>query len=208
MRSKKASYSRTLNLTEIDASLQQAQLAYDKASRDLQRLTNLFNDSVATLEQVQNGKTIKDLAAQQLNSARFNRQYSEIRAEANGFVLRKLANEGQVVNSGNPVLQTNGAGSGKWILRAGVTDKQWAAIKNGDPSEIMISSRTGQNLTGKVTRKSESVDPSNGLFSIDITLNGIQSGKIATGMFGNGVISAGEHQHRRKIRHRNLVSSL
>ena len=167
---KKGQLLATLNLTEIDASLQQAQLAYEKTSRDLQRLNNLYTDSVATLEQVQNGKTNRDLAAQQLNTARFNRLYSEIRAEANGFVLRKLANEGQLVNAGNPVLQTNGAGSGKWILRAGVTDKQWTAIKTGEPAEVRVASGAGQILTGKVSRKSESVDPSNGLFSIDITL--------------------------------------
>jgi len=195
---KKGQLLATLNLTEIDASMQQAQLAYEKASRDLQRLNNLFNDSVATMEQVQNGKTIRDLAAQQLNTVRFNRQYSEIRAEANGFVLRKLANEGQLVNAGNPVVQTNGAGSGKWILRAGVTDKQWTAIKNGDPAEIMIASRTKETLNGKVTRKSESVDPSNGLFSIDMTLNGNQSGKIAAGMFGNGTITAGQRKASEK----------
>src|SRR4030095_8365365 len=53
---KKGQLLATLNLTEIDASLQQAQLAYEKAGRDLQRLNNLFNDSVATLEQVQNAK--------------------------------------------------------------------------------------------------------------------------------------------------------
>ena len=104
----------TLNLTEINASLQQARLAYEKAVRDHQRLINLFNDSVATLEQVQNAKTTLDLATQQLNSVQFNRRYSEIRAEANGFVLRKLANEGQQVSSGNAVFQTNGAGSGNW----------------------------------------------------------------------------------------------
>ena len=190
---KKGQLLATLNLTEIDANLQQAQLAYEKTNRDLQRLTSLFNDSVATLEQVQNGKTARDLAAQQLNTARFNRQYSEIRAEANGFVLHKLASEGQLANAGNPVLQTNGAGSGKWILRAGVTDKQWTAIKKGDPAAIMIASRSGQNLGGLVTRKSESADPSNGLFSIDITLSGKQAGKIAAGMFGSGVISAGQH---------------
>jgi RND family efflux transporter MFP subunit len=191
---KKGQLLATLNLTEIDASLQQAQLAYEKASRDLQRLTNLFNDSVATLEQVQNARTTRDLAAQQLNTARFNRQYSEIRAEANGFVLRKLANEGQLVNSGNAVLQTNGAGSGKWILRAGITDKQWNAIKTGDPAEIIIPSLARKIISGKVTRKSESVDPSNGLFSIDLTLNGNQTGKIAAGMFGNGVILAAGHR--------------
>ncbi len=191
---KKGQLLATLNLTEIDASLQQTQLAFEKASRDLQRLNNLYNDSVATLEQVQNAKTTRDLTAQQLNTARFNRQYSEIRAEANGFVLRKLANEGQLVNSGNAVLQTNGAGAGKWILRAGITDQQWNAIQTGNPAEIMISSPGRQNISGKVTRKSESVDPSNGLFSIDITLNGDQKGKIAAGMFGNGVIMTTGHQ--------------
>ncbi len=39
---KKGQLLATLNLTEIDASLQQAQLAYEKASRDLQRLNNLY----------------------------------------------------------------------------------------------------------------------------------------------------------------------
>jgi RND family efflux transporter MFP subunit len=188
----------TLNLTEIDASLQQARLAYEKANRDHERLINLYNDSVATLEQVQNAKTTMDLAAQQLNSVQFNHRYSEIRAEASGFVLRKLANEGQQVSSGNAVFQTNGAGSGKWILRSGVTDKQWAAIKTGDAAGIGIASTGGQIVAGKVTRKSEAVDPANGLFSIDITITGNHSGKIATGMFGNAVITTGPSKSQGK----------
>jgi RND family efflux transporter MFP subunit len=179
----------TLNLTEINASLQQARLAYEKAARDHERLVNLFKDSVATLEQVQNAKTTMDLAAQQLNGVQFNRRYSEIRAEANGFVLRKLVNEGQQVSSGNAVFQTNGAGSGKWILRSGVTDKQWAAIKIGDPAEIGIATTGGKFVAGKVTRKSEAADPANGLFNIDVTIIGNHPGKIATGMFGNGIIT-------------------
>jgi RND family efflux transporter MFP subunit len=188
----------TLNLTEINASLQQARLAYEKAVRDQQRIQNLYNDSVATLEQVQNLKTAADLAAQQLNSAKFNRRYSEIRAEANGFILRKLANEGQQVSSGNAVFETNGAGSGKWILRTGVTDKQWATIQTGDPAEVSIASDNVQTLTGRVTRKSEAVDPANGLFSIDITITGNHSGKIATGMFGNGVVTTGIFRNEQK----------
>jgi|SRR5450432_9968 RND family efflux transporter MFP subunit len=188
----------TLNLTEIDASLQQARLAYEKANRDHERLINLYNDSVATLEQVQNAKTTMDLAAQQLNSVQFNHRYSEIRAEASGFVLRKLANEGQQVSSGNAVFQTNGAGSGKWILRSGVTDKQWAAIKTGDAAGIGIASTGGQTVAGKVTRKSEAVDPANGLFSIDITITGSHFGKIATGMFGNAIITTGRSKSQGK----------
>jgi RND family efflux transporter MFP subunit len=189
----------TLNLTEINASLQQAQLAYDKAVRDQQRVQNLYNDSVATLEQVQNAKTAADLAAQQLNSARFNRRFSEIRAEANGFILRKLANEGQQVSSGNAVFETNGAGSGKWILRTGVTDKQWATIQAGDLAEVSIASDNGQKLNGIVTRKSEAVDPANGLFSIDIKIEGNHQGKIATGMFGNGTITTRRLTKEQKV---------
>jgi hypothetical protein len=46
----------TLNLTEINAEPAASRLVYEKAARDHQRLINLFNDSVATLEQVQNAK--------------------------------------------------------------------------------------------------------------------------------------------------------
>jgi RND family efflux transporter MFP subunit len=181
----------TLNLTEIDASLEQARLALEKSTRDHQRIMNLYNDSVATLEQVQNAKTSMDLAVQQLNSVRFNRRFSEIRAEANGYVLRKLMNEGQQVSSGTAVFQTNGAGSENWILRSGVTDKQWEAIKIGDAAEIGIGSAAGQDVHGKVTRKSEAVDPANGLFSVDITITEKHPGKMAAGMFGNGIITTG-----------------
>jgi RND family efflux transporter MFP subunit len=189
----------TLNLTEIDASLEQARLAFEKATRDHQRIVNLFNDSVATLEQVQNAKTTMDLTAQQLNSVQFNRRFSEIRAESNGYVLHKLANEGQQVSSGTSVFQTNGAGSGKWILRSGVTDKQWAGIHIGDPAEIGTGSSGEQRLQGKVTRKSEAVDPSNGLFSIDITITEKHPGKMAAGMFGNGIITAGQGNSEAKM---------
>jgi RND family efflux transporter MFP subunit len=195
---KKGQLLATLNLTEIDASLQQARLAYEKANRDHQRLINLYNDSVATLEQVQNAKTTLDLAVQQLNTMLFNRRYSEIRAGTNGFVLRKLANKGQQVSSGNAVFQTNGAGSVKWILRSGVTDKQWAVIKTGDSARIGIASNGEQTVVGKVTRKSETVDPANGLLSIDITITGNHSEKIATGMFGNAIITTGMSKNEGK----------
>lgn len=38
----------TLNLTEIDARVAQAQLAFEKATRDFNRAQNLYKDSVAT----------------------------------------------------------------------------------------------------------------------------------------------------------------
>jgi len=78
----------TLNMTEIKAQVQQAKIAVEKAKRDNMRAENLFLDSVATLEQLQNSKTALDIAEQQMKTAQFNERFSEIRANKNGFILK------------------------------------------------------------------------------------------------------------------------
>lgn len=179
----------TLNPVEIDAQVQQAQLAFEKAQRDHQRATNLYNDSVATLEQLQNTQTAKDIAQQQLRTAQFNRSHSVITAPRNGYVLRKLAAEGQLVQPGTPVLQTNGAQSGNWLLRTSVSNKEWAAIGIQDTAVLEVESVPGRTFSGIVSRRSEGIDPATGAFAIDIKLTGEKPANIAFGMFGKAVIS-------------------
>ena len=105
---KKGELLATLNLGEINAMVAQAKAGYEKAKRDYNRVSNLYRDSVATLEQLQNAKTGMEVAEKQLSIAEFNSNYSEIRALSDGYVLKKFANEGQMVASGSPVIQTNG----------------------------------------------------------------------------------------------------
>ncbi|MBC9929696.1 efflux RND transporter periplasmic adaptor subunit [Chitinophaga qingshengii] len=181
----------TLNLTEIDAQVQQSQLALEKAQRDYQRTLNLHNDSVATLEQLQNSKTALDMARQQLSTVQFNKSYSAIRATQDGYVLRKLANPGQYVTAGTPILQINGARTAHWILRIGVTDKEWAQVRNGDKATVETPSLPDETFTGTVTRKSEGIDPASGTFVMDVQLNGSKPAAIATGMFGRCRITTG-----------------
>ncbi|NLR58576.1 efflux RND transporter periplasmic adaptor subunit [Chitinophaga polysaccharea] len=180
----------TLNLTEIDAQVQRDQLAFDKAQRDYQRTMRLHNDSVATQEQLDNSKTTMDQARQQLSTSQFNRSYSSIHATQDGYVLHKLVSAGQMVNAGTPVLQTNGASSAHWLLRVGVSDREWAQIKTGDKASIEISGVPGDSLTGVVTRKSEGIDAQSGTFLVDVQLTGSKSAAIAAGMFGRCHINA------------------
>ncbi|MBO9729967.1 MAG: efflux RND transporter periplasmic adaptor subunit [Chitinophaga sp.] len=181
----------TLNLTEIDAQVQKDQLAFEKAQRDYQRIVRLHNDSVATQEQLENSKTAMDQAKQQLSTSQFNRSYSAIHATQDGYVLHKLVSSGQMVNAGTPVLQTNGASSAHWLLRVGVSDREWAQVKNGDKATIEISGIPGDTLTGTVTRKSEGVDAQSGTFLIDVQLSGNKPAAIAAGMFGRCHINTG-----------------
>jgi RND family efflux transporter MFP subunit len=177
----------TLDLTAINAMVNQAKLGLEKANRDLVRVTNLQKDGFATLEQLQNAQTAVDIAQQQLESARFNLKYSEIRAVADGFVMKRFVNAGQLVSTGSPIFQTNGAGDGKWYLKVGVSDKEWNAISEGDEATVECET-FGKPVRAVVTRKAESSDPYTGTFAIDLTLKESTTATIASGMFGKATI--------------------
>ena len=76
----------TLNLTEINAQVQQAKQNADKANRDYTRAKNLYADTAATLEQLQNAETGQKVASEALRIASFNAAYAQIRAAANGVI--------------------------------------------------------------------------------------------------------------------------
>lgn len=177
-----------LNPTEINAMVAQAKLAFEKAERDYNRASQLYKDSVATLEQMENARTGLEVARQDMNTVQFNQRYSEIRSSSNGFVLMKLANEGQVVGPGTPVLQVNGASKGDWQLKTGVSDKQWAAIQVGDAAEVTFDALPGRALSAAVSKKAEGVDMNSGTFSVHLKVTDKDVPALAAGMFAKAAI--------------------
>ena len=89
----------TLHMAEINAQAQQAEEGLAKAKRDLQRAKNLYADSVATLEQVQNASTAVRLAEESIQIARFNQQDSEVRSPVKCNVTRERHGEVEVRQS-------------------------------------------------------------------------------------------------------------
>jgi RND family efflux transporter MFP subunit len=184
----------TLNLTEINAQLAQAELALEKTSRDYERVAHLHKDSVASLEQFQNAQTALEIAKKQIETARFNRSYSEIRALANGYVLRKSASEGQMISSGGEVLQTKGNNENDWVLKAGVSDGDWSRIQLGDVASISIDAIHNQTFMAKVVQKSIAVDPASGSLAIELRLTGKIPTGMASGLFGKAIIELSTKQ--------------
>ncbi|KGE13572.1 efflux RND transporter periplasmic adaptor subunit [Sphingobacterium deserti] len=168
---------------EIDAHASQARLAVEKAKRDYDRASKLYRDSVTTLEQMQNAQTALSVAQQDLKSIQFNKQYAEIRSTSNGYVLARLAQEGQVVGPGTPVFQVNSANEGHWELKVGVSDRQWSMIQIGDTASIRADVFGEQAFPASVTRKSEGLDPNTGTFSIFLRLARAPKNKLASGVF-------------------------
>jgi|1048.fasta_scaffold01290_4 RND family efflux transporter MFP subunit len=179
----------TLNPAEIQAQVDQAETALEKAQRDFKRAENLYLDSVATLEQYQNSKTALSIARQQLQIAAFNRQYAAIRASSKGVVLKKLAQEGQVVGPGTPIFQVNGSGKSPWVLKVFVSESDWSRIKTGDEATIISNTSGDTNIDGTIQSCSAAVDPVTGTLWVNIKPLGPLPDKIAAGIFGKAVIT-------------------
>lgn len=186
---KKGQLLASLKITEIEAQLSQAMLAYEKTKRDYTRTANLYRDSVATLEQLQNSKTGVDIAAKTVDAVAFNKKFAHIYAAADGFVSKKLMNETEVVNPGIPVLAINEtSGTTDWTLKLGVTDKEWAVINTGTTASVTIDAFPGKTFKGTVFRKSQTADPVSGSFQVELDLN-LSGSRPAAGMFAKATIN-------------------
>ena len=156
-----------IELTEVGAQVEQARQLADKAARDLKRGENLYADQVISLEQLQDLRTQAAMAAAQYNSAQFNMGHSVITAPRDGKVLRKLAEERELVAAGAPVLIFGESGRG-YVVRAALADREIVNVKLGDKGEIRMDAFPGQPMTGTVVEIASAADERTGMFPIEV----------------------------------------
>ncbi|HKE92805.1 MAG TPA: efflux RND transporter periplasmic adaptor subunit [Povalibacter sp.] len=171
-----------IELTEVNAQVEQARQAHEKALRDLQRGERLYADQVISLEQLQDLRTQTAVSDAALQSAQFNSSYSAIIAPRDGTVLRRLAEERELVAAGAPVLVL-GAQDRGYVVRAGLADREIVQIKLNDTAQIRLDALPQVTLTGKVTEIASAADPASGMFSIEVALDStdqpLKSGLVA-----------------------------
>lgn len=174
----------TLNLTEIEAQAKQASLGVEKAQRDLQRVENLYKDSIATLEQLQNATTALELAKRTNQIAEFNIDYSQVRSPIRGKVISQLLHEGEIAAPGYPVFALLGVNPSDWKLVAGLTDKNWGRIREGNKATITFDAYPGWKIEGKVIRLSDVANPQSGTFDVEISIPG-KDKRLAAGLLAH-----------------------
>ncbi len=172
----------TINLTEINAMVEQAKEGLEKAQRDYDRTKNLYKDTVTSLEQFQNVTTGLNVAKQQYEMARFNKSYSEIRATTDGRIVKKIMNEGEIAAPGMPVFFMNSAGTNDWLVKVGIADRDWTRLKLGNTATVKIDAYPGENFSGAVSQLAQAPDAMSGLYQVEIKLSGCNK-SLATGLF-------------------------
>lgn len=196
----------TLNKTEINAQVLQAMESMNKSERDLNRISNLYKDSVATLEQFQNVNTAYTVAKQSVDIAKFNQNYTEIHAVANGKILKKLMNVGELAQAGAPLFLMNGSSAQDWVIRVGLADRDWAKINLGDKAKVSFDAYPDEIFEGTVTQLAQAADPMSGTFQIEISVNP-QNTRFASGLMASVEVTPSNVKSKTVIPIEALVES-
>ena len=168
---------------EVNAQVEQARQSCEKAKRDVARGERLYADKVISLEQLQDLRTQAAMAEAALNSAQFNWSYAAIVAPRDGTVLRRLAEERELVAAGTPVLVFGVQDQG-FVVRAGLADREIVQVRLGDAVHVRLDALPDTKLDGKVTEIASAADRASGMFGIEIALDGrldlpLKSGLVA-----------------------------
>lgn len=170
-----------LELDEVDAQFTQARELAVKAERDLERGERLHAEQVISEEMLQNLRTQATVARAARRAAQFNRGFSLIHAPRDGVVLRRLAEERELVPPGQPVIVFGSAERG-YVVRFALADRDLVRVALGDRAVVRIDAFPEREFTAVVTEVSAAADIRNGLFPVQAKLDPVPADPLASGL--------------------------
>lgn len=158
-----------LDLTEIRAGVAQARAALDKARRDLATAEQLFADSALARDRLLDARTVWESAQAAAEVAEHQLAVSSLAAPVTGRVLRRLAEPGEIVVPGRPILTLVPV---EVVIRAGLTDREVLQVAVGDPATAVFPAFPEMPQSATVLRLPAGADPRTGLYEVELTVAG------------------------------------
>lgn len=158
-----------LDLSEINAQVNQARIGLERAERDLQRAKNLYRDSVVTLEQLQNASSAYELAVSQKRIADFNLEHSRIKAPANGKIQKILVETNEMIGPGHPAILFASTES-DWVVRVALTDKDIVKFSIGDSAQVDMDAFPDRLFPARITELGVIADPVTGTYEAELQI--------------------------------------
>lgn len=176
-----------LKPTEVDAQARQAEEAYAKAQRDLERMQQLRAKGMVSIEQLQDAQTNESIANAALKTALFNRSLAAIPAPVDGVVLEKLASVNEIIAAGVPILVLAAEESG-YVLRVGLVDRDVVRIRRGDSATVNFDAFPRKTFTATVSEVAAAGDPRTGTFRTELRI-AADGQRLLTGLIGRARIA-------------------
>lgn len=176
-----------LDLSEIDAQVNQAKIGLTKAQRDLERVKKLYADSAATLTNVQDATSGFEAASQSVQVAEFNQKLSKIYAPVSGRILRKISEQGELITPFAPafILAT---GESAYIVNIGLADRDVVKVKMGDKATIYLDAYPNTPFAATVTQIAQIVNPATGTFEVELQIQSPAAYKLVSGFVAKAEI--------------------
>ncbi len=159
-----------LDLSEIEAQVNQARIGFEKAKRDYERAESLHREEAVTRTTLNDAKSGLDIATQTLNAAEFNQKLSRIYAPVSGRILMKMAEQGELIGPFSPMFIL-GTGEQAYVVNVGLTDRDIVKISLGDKAEVTLDAYPGETFEGKVTQIAQMITPSTGTYGIEVEIS-------------------------------------
>ena len=179
-----------LDLSEIDAQVKQAKLGLEKSERDLERVKKLYADEATTLTNVQDATTGYNVAKENVQVAEFNQKLSKIYAPANGRILRKISEQGELITPFSPVFIL-GTGESAYIVNVGLADRDVVKVKSGDVANVFLDAYPNEPFHARITQIAQTVNPATGTFEVELQIQP-NGKKLISGFVAKAEISCGK----------------
>jgi len=140
--------------TGLQASAAQAQ--YQLAEAEVRRFRDLHGKGFVSQSALDAKEAAYKAASAQAGLTRNQSDYTTLRADHDGVVAATLAETGQVVAAGQPVLKL--AQSGGREVAFAIPEAQFAQHKLGDKAEVVLLTGDGKALVGHLRELSSSAD--------------------------------------------------
>lgn len=202
-------------LADARTLVEQARAEYQLAADDAERLQALAERGAISAQEAQRSQTTRQTSLQALRSAeeqvRTRQQAvasaaqrveaqrallaqdqarlsnSTLTAPLSGVVLQRLAEPGDFLQAGQPVLELGSFAEVQ--VRIQVSDRDRSTFTLGQSVQVQLDAFPGETFTGQVTRISPVADPASRLIPIDITLPN-PDGSIGSGLLARVRVGA------------------
>ncbi|MCP9767957.1 efflux RND transporter periplasmic adaptor subunit [Lacihabitans sp. LS3-19] len=175
-----------LDMSEIDAQVNQANIGLQKAKRDFERVKKLYDDEAATQTNLQDATSGMEMATQTVKAAQFNQKLSRIYAPVSGKILRKIAEQGELIVPFSPAFIL-GTGTDAFIVNVGLADKDIVKLKIGDNAKISLDAYPNESFTGKISQIAQTINPASGTYEVELEM--VSNGKkLISGFVAKAVI--------------------
>jgi len=176
----------TLDMTSVGASLEAADAERDRAGAELARLKQLYAQGWITKARLEAAEAAARSASANVAARRFSMQTARVVAPADGIVLSRTAEPGQIIDAGMPVVTLGDSSSG-FVLRTLLADRDAVRVRAGVPAQVRFDALPGEILSGPVIEVGGRSDRGTGAFTAEIALPA--DPRLRSGLVGRATIA-------------------